>query len=136
MHKQGRPANMQLDPRYEDVVDEVYRYLAKKAVTCRNAGIHDLIVDPGFGFGKNLEHNYTLLKHLPQLGILECPILIGVSRKAMIKKVVAREADQCLNGTTVVNTIALMKGASILRVHDPREAMECISITSKLNEME
>jgi dihydropteroate synthase len=132
MHIQGTPQTMQHNPTYHDVVNEVIDFLAKRIQKLRLLGVADIIVDPGFGFGKTLEHNYTLLKHLEQFKILDCPILVGISRKSMITKALNIKADEALNGTTVLNTIALMKGAKILRVHDVKEAVEAVKLTSML----
>jgi len=136
MHKQGNPETMQNKPEYDDVVQDVLGYLFKKKKECLAAGISDIIIDPGFGFGKTLDHNYQLLKHLEHFKIIESPMLIGVSRKSMINKVLGSQASEALNGTTVLNTIALSKGAQILRVHDVEEAVECVKLTSKLRSVE
>lgn len=128
MHMLGTPEMMQLSPDYEDVVLEVLNYLKKKAHALKQQGITELIIDPGFGFGKTLEHNYQLLKHLSVFKILECPILVGMSRKKMVQLVVQNDADHALNGTTAVNMLALTNGANILRVHDVKEAAETIAI--------
>lgn len=130
MHIQGTPQTMQQNPTYNDVVNEVIDFLAERIQKLRLLGVSDIIVDPGFGFGKTLEHNFTLLKHLEQFAILDCPILVGVSRKSMITKALNIKADESLNGTTVLNTISLMKGAKILRVHDVKEAVEAVKLTS------
>jgi len=132
MHMQGTPASMQLAPHYEDVSAEVTRFLSGRLRAAHDAGIADVIIDPGFGFGKTTEHNYTLLRDLPRLGALGAPVLIGVSRKRMINEVLGITPADATNGTTVLNTIALMKGASILRVHDVKEAMECVKLWSAL----
>lgn len=128
MHMQGEPATMQKDPRYADVCKEVLDFFIQKTDECKKAGILDVIIDPGFGFGKTIEHNYTLLKHLSIFRMLHKPILAGVSRKGMIYKPLDISAEEALNGTTVVNTLALQNGANILRVHDVKEAMQAIRI--------
>src|SRR5690606_25327524 len=128
MHMQGRPADMQDNPAYEDIVDEVIRFFIAKIAACEAAGIKDLLLDPGFGFGKNLTHNYTLLKNLHQLQILDKPLLVGLSRKSMIYKVLDTSAEQALNGTTALHMLALQQGAAMLRVHDVRAARECIRL--------
>ncbi|QEH42323.1 dihydropteroate synthase [Chitinophaga sp. XS-30] len=133
MHMQGTPASMQLNPQYEDVAREVLDFFIHKVHQCRQLGIRDVIIDPGFGFGKTLEHNYRLLKNLHTLQILEVPILAGVSRKSMIHRLLHTNAAEALNGTTVVHTLALQQGAVILRVHDVKEAMEAVKIVSFLN---
>lgn len=132
MHMQGTPADMQQHPEYNNVSQEVLDYFIRKVAQCRAAGITDVIIDPGFGFGKTLEHNYQLLKNLDVFEMLEAPILIGVSRKSMIYRLLGNAAAEALNGTTVVNTLALQKGAAILRVHDVKEAMEAARIVSYL----
>ncbi|MDP2386176.1 MAG: dihydropteroate synthase [Bacteroidota bacterium] len=132
MHMQGAPENMQKEPKYKNVVKEVRNYLKQKMETAQEAGIKQIIIDPGFGFGKTLEHNYELLNSLESFQKLKAPILVGVSRKGMIQKIIAQSAEDSLNGTSVVNTIALMKGASILRVHDVKEAMEAVKIFNQL----
>lgn len=133
MHMQGTPATMQKDPQYKNVVKEVRKYLKQRIDAAQKAGIKQVIIDPGFGFGKNLEHNYTLLNELETFSKLKVPVLAGVSRKGMIQKVIGQSAENALNGTSVVNTIALIKGAKLLRVHDVKEAMEVIKIYNQLN---
>ena len=125
-HMQGQPENMQDNPVYEDVLSDVMAFFRSKSVECREAGIHDLIIDPGFGFGKTLQHNYRLLSGIDILKTLGYPVLIGVSRKSMIREVLGVSTAEALNGTSVLQTIALMKGADILRVHDVREAREAV----------
>jgi dihydropteroate synthase len=126
MHMKGTPQNMQNFVQYEDVLKEVLNYFVAKLHQCRNAGILDVIVDPGFGFAKNATHNFNLLKHLSLFQILNCPVLAGLSRKSTIYKTLGITAAEALNGTTVLNTLALNNGADILRVHDVKEAMEAI----------
>lgn len=128
MHKQGTPQTMQLNPEYDDVTTDILDYFIKKIEFFSKAGIIDVIIDPGFGFGKNLNHNYALLKNLSAFRMLDCPIMAGMSRKRMIKEVLNISSKDALNGTTVVNTIALMNGANILRVHDVKEAVEAVKI--------
>lgn len=130
MHMQGTPATMQKNPLYEDVVQEVLDYFIQKTEACRAAGIHDIILDPGFGFGKTLAHNYQLLRGMEMLHIVGAPILAGVSRKSMVYKLLGTSAAEALNGTTVLHTAALERGASILRVHDVKEAVEAVRIVS------
>ncbi len=130
MHMQGTPATMQKNPQYEDVVQEVLDYFIQKTEACRAAGIHDIILDPGFGFGKTLAHNYQLLRGMEMLHIVGAPILAGVSRKSMVYKLLGTSAAEALNGTTVLHTAALERGASILRVHDVKEAVEAVRIVS------
>lgn len=126
MHMQGEPATMQKEPMYTDVVKEVLDFFITKIDECNRFGIKDLIIDPGFGFGKTIEHNFQLLKRLHVLSITNKPILAGLSRKSTIYKTLSVTATDALNGTTVLNTMALLNGASILRVHDVKEAREAI----------
>lgn len=128
MHMQGTPETMQLNPDYKNVVKEVLEFFIEKIETCKSAGISDIIIDPGFGFGKSLQHNYQLLRELLSFQILGCPVLAGLSRKGMIYKTLGNAAQDALNGTTAANTLALINGATILRVHDVKEAVEAISI--------
>jgi dihydropteroate synthase len=128
MHTKGTPETMQALAVYEDVTKEVLEYFIAKIYECKNAGIKDVIIDPGFGFAKNAEQNFTLLKNLSLLKMLDKPILVGISRKSTIYKTLGITATEALNGTTVLNTMALNNGAGILRVHDVREAMEVINL--------
>lgn len=128
MHMQGIPANMQDDPRYDDVALEVLKACADKLLECRNAGIKDVITDPGFGFGKTLEQNYTLLKRLHTFAVLDTPLLAGVSRKSMLYKYLHITPEEALNATSVVNAWALEQGVHILRVHDVREARQVVDL--------
>ena len=128
MHMQGTPQTMQEHPHYDNVLKEVLFYFAEKVQRLRDLGIKDIILDPGFGFGKTLEHNYALLNQLEEFSVFELPILIGVSRKSMIYKLLECTPEDALNGTIAVNTIALMKGADLLRVHDVKAASESIKI--------
>ncbi len=136
MHMQGTPQTMQLSPTYTDVVGDVILSLSEKVATLRGLGVADIIIDPGFGFGKTLEQNYALMQHLEALHIFGLPLLVGISRKSMIHKLLDINADNSLNGTTVLNTIALTKGAQILRVHDVKEACEAIRITSYMHNID
>ncbi len=135
MHMQGTPQSMQEAPHYKDVVAEVSKWLAQKVDRLRENGVNDIIIDPGFGFGKNIDHNFQLFNHLEELALFQLPLLVGVSRKSMIYKVLESDAGRALNGTTVLNTIALNKGAGILRVHDVKEAVECVKLVEKLKEV-
>jgi dihydropteroate synthase len=128
MHMQGTPATMQKDPRYDNVVQEVLDYFIKKLAQCRAAGIEDVIIDPGFGFGKTIAHNYTLLRHLQLFDVLECPLMAGVSRKSMIYRLLNITPEEALNGTTVIHTLALQQGVHLLRVHDVKPAAEAVRI--------
>lgn len=132
MHMQGTPQNMQQNPSYEDITKEVLFYFSEKVAVAKEKGINDIMVDPGFGFGKTLAHNYELLDKLELFKHLQLPILVGLSRKSMIYKKLGTSADEALNGTSSLNTVALLKGAGILRVHDVKEAMECIKLTRML----
>jgi dihydropteroate synthase len=126
MHMQGVPETMQVDPSYDNVVTSVYSALLKKVSMLRSLGVADIIVDPGFGFGKTVEHNYRLLQSLQLFRNTGCPVLAGMSRKSMICKVLKVKPENALNGTTALNMIALLNGASILRVHDVKAAKEAI----------
>ncbi len=128
MHMQNQPKNMQVKPNYKNVVAEVYSYFHDKITLLKLFGALDIILDPGFGFGKNLSHNYQLLKHISYFKTLDCPILVGISRKRMIQEVIHEKSEQALNGTTAANTVATLLGAQILRVHDVKEAKEAASI--------
>lgn len=132
MHMQGTPQNMQKEPHYDNLLKEVFMYFAKKVQQLRDLGAKDIILDPGFGFGKTLDDNYKLMAHLEEFSIFELPLLVGVSRKSMIYRLFDTSPQEALNGTTILNTVALMKGADILRVHDVREAVEAVKIVQKL----
>lgn len=133
MHMQGTPQTMQQNPQYTNVAAEVLLYLSQKLNVLRGLGVTDIMVDPGFGFGKTTEQNYQLLNNLSDIVMLGYPVLVGVSRKAMINKVLGTSPATALNGTTVVNTLALDRGAAILRVHDVKEAVEATKIYKLLN---
>jgi dihydropteroate synthase len=128
MHMQGLPETMQKNPQYADVVQEVMQFLGAEITKLRSLGVTDIIVDPGFGFGKSLEQNYKLLKHIYELNLLDVPLLAGVSRKSMATRLLEIDAEQALNATTALHMLALMQGAHILRVHDTAEAMQAITI--------
>jgi dihydropteroate synthase len=132
MHMKGLPSDMQREPHYENVTPEVMDFFAERIEACRKTGINDTILDPGFGFGKSIAHNYTLLRNLSYFAQLNLPVVVGVSRKGMICKVLGVNPEDALNGTTIVNTIALMKGAHILRVHDVKEAKQAIKVVQTL----
>ena len=132
MHMQGTPQTMQREPHYDDVVAEVFQALARGAQRLHAMGAADVILDPGFGFGKTVAQNYDLLAHLDELVALGLPVLVGVSRKSMIWRLVGGGPEDALNGTTAIHTIALMKGASILRVHDVKAATEAVKIVGAL----
>ncbi len=132
MHMRGKPDTMQQEPVYSDVTREVLDFLVQKMALLQQMGIKDIIVDPGFGFGKTTQHNFRLLHDLSVFNILNCPVLLGVSRKSTIYKTLGTTVDEALNGTTVLNTIGLLNGASILRVHDVKEAKEAICLVGAL----
>lgn len=134
MHIRGTPQTMQTMTNYENIVKEILFYFSEKVAKARSLGINDLIVDPGFGFAKTLNQNYEVLQKMELFKILELPLLAGFSRKSMIYKTLQSSAEEALNGTTVLNTIALTKGAKILRVHDVKEAMECVALFNKIKE--
>ncbi|QHI36286.1 Dihydropteroate synthase [Kordia antarctica] len=134
MHMQGTPKTMQQNPSYESIVKEILEYFSSKIAKAKSHKINDIIVDPGFGFGKTIAHNYTILKQLELFKILDYPILAGVSRKSMIYNVLETSAQEALNGTSVLHTIALQNGASILRVHDVKEAMECVKLVGMISD--
>jgi dihydropteroate synthase len=133
MHMQGTPKNMQIAPQYDDICYDVLNYCASKITTCRAMGIKDIIIDPGFGFGKTITQNYSLLKGLHTFNILDVPLLVGVSRKSMIYKYLETSPEDALNGTTIVNNWALDQGAHILRVHDVKAANELIKLRELYN---
>ena len=134
MHMQGTPDTMQQSPHYDNLRREVMLYFAERIDRLCQMGVKDIIVDPGFGFGKTLEHNYELFHHLDDFNLFNLPLLVGISRKSMIYKLLGGTPQTSLNGTTVLNTIALMKGAHILRVHDVKEAVEAKRIVMKMKE--
>lgn len=133
MHIQGTPQTMQQNPVYEDVVREVRQFLTERIAVLNAKGFDNIILDPGFGFGKTLAHNYELMSGMDTYQDLGYPLLVGISRKTMIYKLLGGTAQDALNGTTVLNTIALLKGANILRVHDVKEAVETLRIVQQLN---
>ena len=133
MHMQGTPQTMQQKPAYKNVTLDVLDFFIQKQEECRLAGIYDVIIDPGFGFGKTIEHNFELLKNLKAFSILNKPLLAGLSRKGTIYKTLGIKAEDALNGTTALNTIALMNGAKILRVHDVKEAVEVVKLFCELS---
>jgi len=132
MHMKGLPSDMQLNPSYNDVTYEVLVYFTQRIHAAKEAGVRDIIIDPGFGFGKSLEDNYTLLNQLEAFHIFELPVLAGISRKSMIWKPLQTTAEHALNGTTALHMVALQKGANILRVHDVKEAREVITLYLQL----
>jgi dihydropteroate synthase len=133
MHMKGNPQTMQSLAQYNNVTKEVLFYFSEKLAQARSFGINDLIIDPGFGFAKTTEQNFELLANLELFDQLELPILVGVSRKSMVYKTLETTPEFALNGTTVLNTIALQKGSNILRVHDVKEAIECVKLHQELS---
>ncbi len=131
MHMKGTPQNMQQEPFYEHLIPEIMRYFAERTERLHLLGQSDIILDPGFGFAKTLDHNYQLMKHLNELHVFGMPLLVGVSRKSMIYNLLGSTPQEAMNGTTVLNTLALAQGASILRVHDVKAAREAVKITAK-----
>lgn len=138
MHMQGVPSNMQDNPQYADVVNDIILWFSERLLRFREAGIKDIIIDPGFGFGKTSDHNFAILNSLERFSILECPIMVGLSRKSMIWKTLGSQPESLssLTGTVVLNTIALMKGASLIRVHDVEEAVHTIKLLQRVTGME
>ena len=132
MHMKGTPQTMQNTPQYDHFLKEIFYYFSEKVQKLRDLGVKDIIIDPGFGFAKTLEHNYELMNHLEEFSLFELPLLVGVSRKSMIYKLLGTTPEEALNGTTSLNTIALLKGANILRVHDVKEAIEAVRIVGKM----
>ena len=132
MHMQGTPQDMQKNPHYDNIVKEILYYFSERVQRLRDLGAKDLILDPGFGFGKTIAHNYELMEHMEEFSVFELPILVGVSRKSMIYKLLGGGPEDALNGTSVLDTVALLKGANILRVHDVKEAVEAVQIISTL----
>ena len=134
MHTQGKPQQMQNSPSYTNVVDDLIMFFSERVDRLRQIGVNDIILDPGFGFGKTIEHNYELMYRMNEFEIFELPILAGISRKSMIYKFLGGSPDTSLTGTIALNTVALLNGANILRVHDVKEAVECVRIVNKLKE--
>ncbi len=132
MHLRGNPQTMQTLTNYENIVKEMLFYFSEKVALARSLGINDLIIDPGFGFAKTLDQNFEVLQKLELFQMLDLPILVGFSRKSLIYKTLETTSENALNGTTVLNTIALTKGAKILRVHDVKEAVECVMLYQKV----
>ena len=132
MHMQGTPQSMQKEAHYDNLLKDVFMYFARKVRQLRDLGAKDIVLDPGFGFSKTLAHNYELMAHLEEFSIFELPLLVGVSRKSMIYRLLGTTPQEALNGTTVLDTVALMKGADILRVHDVRQAVEAIKIVQEI----
>lgn len=129
MHMQGKPLDMQENPQYANIIDEIIKFFEKKILLLNKKGFKKIIIDPGLGFGKNIQHNYQIVNNIEEFHTLGYPLLIGASRKSMIYKLLDISVVEALNGTTIINTIALLKKTSILRVHDIKEAVECIKLT-------
>ena len=134
MHMKGTPQTMQINPQYEHFLKEIFYFFSEKVQKLRDLGVKDIIIDPGFGFGKTIEHNYQLMNHLEEFKLFGLPLLVGISRKSMIYKLLGTTPEEALNGTTALNTIALLKGANILRVHDVKAATEAVRIVTKMKE--
>lgn len=134
MHMKGTPQTMQDNPVYNHIIRDIFLYFAEKIDALRQLGVNDIILDPGFGFGKSLAHNYELLNYISDFSLFELPVLVGFSRKSMIYQLLKKTPNEGLNGTTVLNTIALLQGARILRVHDVEEAMEAIEIVETMKQ--
>jgi dihydropteroate synthase len=134
MHMQGKPGTMQENPHYENVTTEVLDFFIQHIASLHSAGIKDIIIDPGFGFGKTIRHNFELLRNLAVFNIAGCPLLAGISRKSTIYKTLGITVEEALNGSTVLNTVALMNGANILRVHDVKEAKEAVRLVNALHD--
>ena len=134
MHMQGTPQDMQLNPHYDNLLKEVMQYFAERVDRLRQMGVKDIVLDPGFGFGKTLDHNYELFAQMEELSCFGLPLLVGISRKSMIYRLLGTTPQESLGGTTVLNTIALLKGAHILRVHDVRPAVEAVKIVEKMRQ--
>ena len=134
MHMQGPPQDMQSAPHYDNLLKEVFYFFSEKISKLRDLGVKDIILDPGFGFGKTLEHNYQLMNLLEEFSTFELPLLVGISRKSMIYKLLGTSPEEALNGTTALNTISLLKGANILRVHDVKAAVEAVNIVEKMKQ--
>lgn len=128
MHIQGTPSSMQVNPRYDDMMTEICQYFSKRIAELRALGVNDIILDPGYGFGKTIENNFELLRRLEDFNLFDLPILAGISRKSMIYKYLGTSPEQSLNGTSVLNTLALLGGADLIRVHDVKEAVECVKL--------
>jgi dihydropteroate synthase len=135
MHIQGTPKTMQDDPQYEDIIKDISTYFSERVRKLTKSGVKDVIIDPGFGFGKTLDHNYDLLNRLDSFKVFQLPVLVGVSRKSMVHKLLNVDAEHSLSGTITANTLALLGGADILRVHDVKDAVESVKIFTKLKEV-
>jgi dihydropteroate synthase len=133
MHMQGTPKTMQDNPVYNDVVADILKWFSRKIVRLQSEGVKDIIIDPGIGFGKTISHNFEILRRLEEFSIAGLPVLVGVSRKSLIWKTLDITPDDALNGTAVLNTVALMRGADIIRVHDVREAVQAIKLVRQLD---
>jgi dihydropteroate synthase len=135
MHMKGNPSNMQHNPVYDDIVADILRWFGPRIYRLQLAGVKDIIIDPGFGFGKTIDHNFELLRRIGDFSVAGLPVLVGVSRKSMIWKTLKITADEALNGTTALNAVAVANGADILRVHDVKEAVQTVQLIKKLNEL-
>lgn len=134
MHMKGNPQTMQNNPEYDDVVADILKWSGTRIAELHNAGVKDIILDPGFGFGKTIKHNFDMLNRLEDFAVAGLPVLVGISRKSMIWKTLSITPDEALNGTSVLHAVALMKGADILRVHDVREAVQAVKLIEKIKD--
>ncbi|HBE39998.1 MAG TPA: dihydropteroate synthase [Bacteroidales bacterium] len=134
MHMKGNPQTMQNNPEYDDVVADILKWAGTRIAELHNAGVKDIILDPGFGFGKTIKHNFDMLNRLEDFAVAGLPVLVGISRKSMIWKTLSITPDEALNGTSVLHAVALMKGADILRVHDVREAVQAVKLIEKIKD--
>lgn len=132
MHMQGNPRNMQVNPVYDDIIADILKWFGERIYKLQSVGVKDIIIDPGFGFGKTIDHNYEMLNRLNEFSIAGLPLMVGVSRKSMVWKILGITADESLNGTIVLNSIALANGADILRVHDVKEAVQAVKLFCKI----
>jgi dihydropteroate synthase len=136
MHMKGDPRTMQNNPVYEDIVADILKWFGERIFKLKSAGLNDIIIDPGFGFGKTINHNFELLRRLGDFSIAGLPVLVGISRKSMIWKTLDISVDEALNGTTALNAIAIFNGADILRVHDVKEAVQTVRLIKKVKNIE
>lgn len=132
-HIQGLPKNMQIAPKYNNCIIDINKFFSKKIFTLKSLGVHDIILDPGFGFGKSIQHNFQIIKYLPLIGFRNYPILIGLSRKSTLQKITQTSANSSLHATSMMHILTLLQGGSILRVHDVKEAIQCIKIMNIYN---
>ncbi|MEO5905849.1 MAG: dihydropteroate synthase, partial [Saprospiraceae bacterium] len=135
MHMKGKPSNMQLHTDYQDIITDLLKYFVNKLGELHHSGVRDVVIDPGFGFSKTMEQNYRIIQELGSFRFLDCPIMVGISRKSTLSKTIDRPVEETLSATTALHMVALQNGASILRVHDVRPAMDAIAVYTKLTEV-